>query len=112
MLDTLKHYKVFAKFVEWMLPNHRMRNNKFFNFNERRDIPDRELISLLVEFCDSEGYYIEISTHLTGGECLFSYSIWNVKQLTKSIVNDSFISTRTEATKEAILRVFQLMEKE
>ena len=121
MTEELKQYKAFGKFVEWM-GNQQIGNdsvglwvNEFYTktpIGFHRKVSDRELLSLLVEFCDSERMCIEISTHLTGGECLFSDSVWNVKEITKSLVNDSFISTRTEATKQAIVKIFELMESE
>ena len=128
MIDQLKqHEKTFAKFVEWMKNQKKYLDDKnrfYWRYECGKAstlyelvyhsiyLTNRELLSLLVEFCDSEGMCIEISTHLTGGECLFSYSVWNVKEITKSLVNDSFISTRTEATKQAIVKIFELMESE
>lgn len=109
MIDTLKQYKAFGKFVEWIREEEIITVETLdCNFLEWH-YSDRELLSLLVEFCDSRGYYI--STHPLS--IIFSVSETKYSTITRWEGEITFnFDTRTEATKQAIKKCFELMEKE
>ena len=120
-LDTLKqHEKTFQKFVEWMKKNNLdyLRENIAFVkqdvYGANYLIHDRELLSLLVEFCDSEGYYIQPN-------CFPQFKAWNVSIMSGNINVCQILraesgrfqdyDSRTEATQAAIKKCFELMEE-
>ena len=119
MIDQLKqHEKTFAKFVEWM-GNQQIGNdsvglwvNEFYTktpIGFHRKVSDRELLSLLVEFCDSEGYYMTITLNMF---FMFDYRMTTIPELhLPYFISEYDYNTRTEATKAAIVKVFELMEK-
>lgn len=124
MINSLKqHEKTFRKFVEWMLKkNYRMRNGIFLDYKRRTDITDRELLSLLVEFCREQNYWIEsnlgnkseyeatdiIELCITA----FVLKFVNKNEYTLVLWSDEFeLNEHTEATQEAIKKCFELMEK-
>ncbi|KAF0148759.1 MAG: hypothetical protein FD143_2841 [Ignavibacteria bacterium] len=93
MIEQLSKMKAWGKFLEWTYTNK-------YHFNN-----ERELLSLLVEFCDSKNYFIEYS-HTGTNWLTYIY-----KQETETTFNLDTKATRTEATKAAIIKCFELMEK-
>ena len=109
MIDQLKQQpKTFTKFVEWM---EKERNFIFLTSLQFEGfipfIPDRELISLLVEFCDSEGYVI-----LLGFGSKWFWEIQDNNNAEEYTNRYETYNSRTEATKAGIKESFKLMEKE
>ena len=116
-LDTLKqHEKTFQKFVEWIKTK-----NGEFSINQFNKLLDSEgceadeyqQLGLLVEFCDSEGYYIQPN-------CFPQFKAWNVSIMSGNINVCQILraesgrfqdyDSRTEATQAAIKKCFELME--
>lgn len=121
-MDTLKQYKAFGKFVEWMydkgigkLEEANTSTITFLDcFDNCRKISHRELLSLLVEFCDSEGCWITIDADLVcddSEEPKFSYWITALNKYDAEDAYEDSYATRTEATKAAIIKCFELMEQ-
>jgi len=106
----------FSEFVEWMdtqgfylMPKetHINKEHKFMNKEFAYMISDRELLSLFVEFCDNNGYYINVDIVAKS----WWYSISNdIGDLIYTNLDTDTLNSRTEATQAAIAKVFELME--
>lgn len=106
MIEQLSRMKAWAEFVEWMR-NKGYKYDQYFWFTYNQHASYRELLSLLVEFCDSKEWRIGIGYDEDHNS--FTFSIKYKKEL-KDIGED--FNSRTEATKQAIIKCFELMEKE
>lgn len=132
MINQLNHTKTWGEFVEWV---NRSDSYRFYSDGTIRNIisdapvNERELLSLLVEFCDSKGYYIELEfnspdpdsdetkTEIDKG---FEYKIshqdkdgyWDKDIYWKGVTNKGIeFFTRTEATEAGIKRALELLEE-
>ena len=127
MIDQLKQYpKTFQKFVEWMKNQKKYLDDKnrfYWRYECGKAstlyelvyhsiyLTNRELLSLLVEFCDSEGYYTSIRYFPLSNT--FDSVVNDLHIIEKlEIYHTLRVNSRTEATENAIKKCFELMESE
>ena len=113
MINQLSKTKAWAEFVEWWQRRGYgwwIDDNGTFYSDTNRTASNLELLSLLVEFCDSKEYYIDIMHDdyyaEVDGSAKFHVS---VKDEHCSDWGEPFYSTRTEATQQAVVKCFELM---
>jgi hypothetical protein len=114
VINELTKSKCWNEFVEWMdkqgfylMPKeiHISKEHRFMNKEFAYMISDRELQSLLVEFCDSKGRYIV--PDIVGG---WWYSISDKEgDVSFTTPDTDKFTTRAEATEQAIIKCFELM---
>jgi hypothetical protein len=105
MIEKLSKYAhTFHKFWEWYAKEGILFDefNVGYAIGELEMESPRELLSLLVEFCDSKDYCISITKRIGGTR---SMPIWSCG-VAGEIINGS---TRTEATEQAVIKCFELM---
>ena len=116
MINQLSKTKAWAEFVEWWQRRGYgwwIDDNGTFYSDTNRTASNLELLSLLVDFCDSEGYYIQPN-------CFPQFKAWNVSIMSGNINVCQILraesgrfqdyDSRTEATQAAIKKCFELME--
>lgn len=119
MIDQLKQYKAFGKFVEWMKEHgyyfHKI-HQKFFEARSDYDFTqpsNRELLSLLIEFCDSEKHMITIRVYYENDNFTgFYFDIDKVFTTEYTVHSTHGFTTRAEATQAGVKKIFELMEAE
>jgi len=110
LTEQLKQYtKFWNEFVEWMETTHQWElvDGAFWYLGSRY-ISHRELTSLLVEFLDSKGYYVEVRSKITNVGVRWDWMVWS--NLTVEVCNDNFIHTRQQGTEAGILKAVELYE--
>lgn len=116
MIEQLSKTKVWNEFVEWATAKKYQQyclvDKENWNYTSiemsRNEFSDRELLSLLVEFCDSKGYYMTITLNMF---FVFDYRLMTIPELhLPYFISEYDYSTRTEATQAAIVKCFELMD--
>lgn len=117
MIEQLSKTKVWAEFVEFVTKHEPVDfNNELNKFVLRTssgvdfDLSDRELLSLLVEFCDSKGYHIGINYDEEYFVVIaWGYPVFILRENDEPQSKIKYFSTRPEATQQAVVKCFQLI---